>query len=422
MEQTKDVKEIILIQERYKVSKSNLLIDSIYNLTSLEQKVLISMISLLSPETDDFLTYKVPLSVLKGIIGTDSKAFHKQIKDLTFSILTKPFWYKDKDTGREIQGTFFSTIEYNKGVLEVEFSPKVKALLLNLKSNFTTYMLGFAVKLKSKYSIRLYELLKKNERLGSVSFKIEELKSILAIDNQYKLYGHFKDRVLETSRKEINKHTDIKFRIVEDKQGGKKVISIKFIISENKKNIKGTPDLLGREESSYSIEKQLTDLKVYPKLAREIINKYHTKIIEDKLKQYKFEYSINPEKINEKGSGAYLYEMITKDFINNDYEGHKLAKVKKEKKQFEKEEKKRVENLEKEYELYIENSCEDYKLLDLKDKREIDNIVENQMEETDYIKGSSDLFQLTVSRLRRQAIKDFKRKELGSFEEWCSNR
>lgn len=64
--------------------------------------------------------------------------------------------------------------------------------------------------------------------------EISELKTILGIEKtKYKLYGHFKNKVLEIAEREINEKTDILIQIEEIKTG-RKITAIKFLISAKK--------------------------------------------------------------------------------------------------------------------------------------------------------------------------------------------
>jgi len=93
-----------------------------------------------------------------------------------------------------------------EGIVEMEFSPYLKPYLLQLKKRFTSYKLQDVIQLKSAYSVRIYELLKQYETLGQRIFTIDELRYILAIqENEYKLYHQFKQRILLHSQNEIKK-------------------------------------------------------------------------------------------------------------------------------------------------------------------------------------------------------------------------
>lgn len=121
-----------------------------------------------------------------------------------------------------------------QGKIELSFDPKLKPYLLKLKDNFTTYKLENVIRLKSFYSIRIYELLKQYEKLKERTFSITQLREYLCINNeQYPLYANFKQKVLNIAKNELKDKSDIYFDFEEIKQS-RKIEKIKFIIRKNK--------------------------------------------------------------------------------------------------------------------------------------------------------------------------------------------
>ena len=104
-----------------------------------------------------------------------------------------------------------------KGYLEIFYNPRIKSLLTDLKEHFTSYYLEKTVNFNSVYSVRVYELCimyykKLSKKNKSIKFRITivELKGLLMLTSEYKLFFNFKNRVLEKSKVEINKHSDLK--------------------------------------------------------------------------------------------------------------------------------------------------------------------------------------------------------------------
>ena len=420
IEEIKDLQTVDKIEDYYKVSKSNILIDSAYSLSANEQKVLLTAISLINPEDNDFKPYRVSVSAIREILGITNNSFYNQIKGMTENIINNSFTYKDTESKRQLQvPSWFATCEYfdGEGVIEFEFSPKVKRLLLQLRKNFTSYMLSYAVKLKSKYSIRIYEILKKIENMKSVVFYIDEIKNILSIDSQYKQYNHFKINVLEKARKEINKSTDIRFSYKELKTG-RKIDRIKFNVSKNKQNIKQKDkiDLFELNETGY----KLINYNVSQYKAREIMKGYQEEYIQERIKQFEFELKNNIDKINEIGKGKYLFNLIKhKDWVNDKYEEHKKELLRKAKEKEERAEKMGLKRLVKEYEKYIDTFVKSYDDLEIEQQKIIDNVVNKEYSK--YI-GNKVWKENTLNDLRKELIDEAIRneiiKELPSFEEW----
>lgn len=107
--------------------------------------------------------------------------------------------------------------------------------MLQLRSMFTQYKLANILSMKSKYSPRIYEILKCNEfkKQGFIEIEIEDLRKLIKAYDVYPKYNDFKRHVIERSQKELNKISDISFEFEEIKTG-RKVTSIRFYIKSNK--------------------------------------------------------------------------------------------------------------------------------------------------------------------------------------------
>jgi plasmid replication initiation protein len=134
------------------------------------------------------------------------------------------------DDGRETVVSWIERPYINKknGTIQIKLDELMKPYLLQLKKRFTSYSLYFTLAMQSKYSIRLYELLKSYQNLGQCEFEIDRLKSILAAE-KYELFANLKQKVLNISLREINDYGDILVSYELEKQG-RKFHKIKFTI------------------------------------------------------------------------------------------------------------------------------------------------------------------------------------------------
>ena len=85
------------------------------------------------------------------------------------------------------------------------------------------------LKIKSFASIRMYELLKQYENIGKRRFELEELKTILKVEQKYKFYADFKRYIVHRAKKDLEAYADICFTFEEIKKG-KKVDTLVFHI------------------------------------------------------------------------------------------------------------------------------------------------------------------------------------------------
>jgi len=165
----------------------------------------------------------------------NNKNFHKALKDVCNSFMTKVITIESQEDESWLKVNWFSRIRYEEKTQQIILGSDKELLpyLLELKGYFTEYKLWNAIRLKSAYSIRIYELLKQYEKIGRREIELDQLKEILSIPKTaYKLYADFKRKIILLAQKEINGNTDIKFEFEENKWS-RQVHSITFNIYQN---------------------------------------------------------------------------------------------------------------------------------------------------------------------------------------------
>ncbi len=210
------------------VVKKNPLVNARYKLNPLELKIILSVVGMIDKDDSDFWTYQIK--------AKDLADDYKDVKRSCRSLMQKVF---EIDTGDGwIMMSWFSSIEYKhkSGLIQCHFDPKLKPYLLQLKDNFTAYTLKSVLPMRSSYSIRIYELLKQYETIGSRVFNLDELLQVLQVPKSYHVWRDFNKRVLEPAEKEINKHSDIKISYQPVKTG-RKITAINFRIAPNLKKL-----------------------------------------------------------------------------------------------------------------------------------------------------------------------------------------
>lgn len=123
------------------------------------------------------------------------------------------------------------------------FSYSIAEYLFELKDKFIAYHIKNIMPMRSKYSIRLYELLKQYEKIGERTFDIDEFREkigtrVYIVDNKtgekkilqddYKDFRNLKKWVIEKAVEEVNKYSDIKITDVEYHRKGRKIGFITF--------------------------------------------------------------------------------------------------------------------------------------------------------------------------------------------------
>ncbi len=240
-------KKIEINKERTElVVKSNEIIRNIrYSLSATEMKILAYVISKIVAEDTDlkkvrFRIYDyMEVAGLNKIGGSDYRRLKKSIQELR----DKSWWIKEGNT--ETLFAWFDTAKIDKNTKEVELtlSESLTPYLVQLKSNFSKYELINVLCLKSKYSIRLYEIFKSYLWLGKWEVKVEDLRTLINMSDRYKDFTEFKRNILNPSIREINKYTDLTVELTDTIKSGRSIDLLKFSIIE-KKGVQLTLDLL----------------------------------------------------------------------------------------------------------------------------------------------------------------------------------
>ena len=251
------------MREKNLVSKSNELINTRYNLNLQEQKLILTLASMVQPDDSDFKSYNFKVKEFMDLLEIKDKSTYKNLDKVIKSLMEKTFVIK-KESGEYVRLAWLSSAKYFKGNVTLEFSANLKPYLLMLKENYTSYKLENILKLKSCYSVRLFEILKSNLYKNILIIDIENLKYLLQADKKtYNLYGKFKEKILLKAQIELKEKTDIYFEFEEIKTG-RKVTSLKFIIKSNKNNKKLLSDNLNDisvENSEIMSDKNVLILK-----------------------------------------------------------------------------------------------------------------------------------------------------------------
>ena len=220
------------------IRKSNELVQRArYKLDVLGQKLLLFLISRIKPEDTEFQEEEIPISEICEILDiNDSGKNYQDIKEALSSLLSDSarIWIPiDDDHIMPLTWIDPPVINKKTGRVTVKLNDKMRPYLLDLKANFTKFELIYTLKFKSKYSVRLYEIVKSyhyhDDQPRIQVLSVDDLRVILDAEN-YSQYRDFKKRVLTIAIAEINRFTDRNLDVREIKSG-RKVLELEFTIS-----------------------------------------------------------------------------------------------------------------------------------------------------------------------------------------------
>ena len=216
------------------VAQNNSLIDAPKDLSLLEYKLFLTVVSKIDPTCDEIPSFSISAEEFSRIIGLqNNSSMYRDLQKAADKLMKRVAHVYDPELNVTINVnlTRKSLYWHEQGRIEIHLSKDIKPFLLHLQKEFTQYKLSNISHLSSLYAIRLYELLKKQEILGKRIFELQDLREKLGVSkNQYIRFADLKKRVLDIAQREINDKTDliVYYSLKKERQ---KVVAIKFDIS-----------------------------------------------------------------------------------------------------------------------------------------------------------------------------------------------
>lgn len=214
------------------VRKSNALTSAAHRLTAAEQRIVLCAISQVTAMrvVSDEVLYKVSTHDLVAA-GLNQKHASEVLHNACEQLFSRAVTVIAED-GKPITTRWLQSLrdpsKTDGSWAELRFSKDLIPYLSNLSEQFTQYNLRDAVSLSSAYAVRIFELMMQYRTIGSRVISLEELRSILMLENKYQVFSDFRKRVLDTSIEQINEKTGIKAKY-ELMRTGRKITHIKLI-------------------------------------------------------------------------------------------------------------------------------------------------------------------------------------------------
>lgn len=242
-------KNVLAVKDNSFVIQSNRLIEAHYRLNFQEKRLVLWLIKEIRPDDIDFRKYAVKISEFADFMGLSADNQYDEMKKLTKFLTTRSIELYDpqiRDT-RQMAWLSFAHWEPAKGICSVQFHPELKPYLLKLTEHYTKTKYSEFLGLSSGYSIRIFELLNQYESIGRRTTKIEDIKKWCGIGvEEYVLYGHLKERVIEKAKMDINNQTEYEVDYTEIKES-RKVVSLEWSIKK-----RSNKHILAKIEGDYS--------------------------------------------------------------------------------------------------------------------------------------------------------------------------
>jgi len=229
------------LQNNHRITKRHVLNEMRANSMTLQELRFFSIyLSRINPKDVNTRVVRFSLFDFQTIMELDSKIKIDYMKRVTESLLGKVVNVPE-DGGGYTAFQLFKKCKvyrdaYGEWYVEIDAHDDALPLLFEFKDRFFSYQLWNALRLKSSNQLRMYEILKQYEKIGSRVLGLEELKELLGVGKkEYPRFGDFKNRVLDACQQALKETTDIKFTYEpygKKGQGGK-ILSLKFNIEKN---------------------------------------------------------------------------------------------------------------------------------------------------------------------------------------------
>ena len=222
------------------VVRRNDLIFGSLKLSLQEMRLFLWLVSEVGKDDEDFKRYRIAVSDFCELVGLEGQDLYGRMSEITGNMIKRVVKLHDIDEKVLRQRPLVSAADYRygEGFVELELHRDLKPYLLNLKEQFSQINLETAIRLKSFYSIRLYEILKAEEYKGpTMRIAVAELRRLMGVEvDQYDRWDNFKARVLEPASKELNNRTELAVKYTAERKGHS-VDQIVFNVANRGKSI-----------------------------------------------------------------------------------------------------------------------------------------------------------------------------------------
>ena len=255
------VKHNAIIQKnKYQVAKN-----AGNSLSLLEQKVLLYVISRIKPDDTELKEQVFDIAEFCRVCGIQPGGEnYPYLKDVIAKLKSRVMWLVAEDSETTVSWIDKATIYKKSGKVKIRLDEDLKPYLLMLSKNYTAFPLHNIIKMKTKYGIMLYELLKSVANLGKyIEFSVDEIKEHLDCVN-YDNFANFKRRVLLPALADVNTYTELKVE-VDYKKTGRVNTHLLFTIS-NLNQSQEPADIEEAHRRYYNTDRELYQMSFFDSL------------------------------------------------------------------------------------------------------------------------------------------------------------
>jgi plasmid replication initiation protein len=231
MDEKRKKREVVFNEEHH-VDVKNEFITADYpeKVTAADMKMLRFIISQCQQGDREFFEYEFSAADIAEFLNMDKFNLYREARDMTEKRLFNCNLRIGAEEDHELIH-LFKKCKYRKGLFTMQMDDEAARLFLDLTKNFTEIPIAPILMMKNKNSIRIYELICQkfmskypyNRNAKVITISLEELRTVTDALNKksYDHAGHFKDKILKPSIKEIETAADWKIEVKDLKRSRK---------------------------------------------------------------------------------------------------------------------------------------------------------------------------------------------------------
>ena len=205
------------------VTMSNMLTRASYSLSLSEKRLLMLAITCLDNASDESQIIRIKPGEYAAFYALNNTGAYRTLKRAVENLWTRTLVTDDNTKYRWI-----ITSKYEDGFVELEFHPRLRPHLIQLKNQFTQYFLHRAADFKLLYTWRLFELIMQFKSTGYLKIELDEFKKIMDVPSAYdRDFGLVRSKVIAPAITEIKEKDGLKITWKPIKTG-RKVTTLEF--------------------------------------------------------------------------------------------------------------------------------------------------------------------------------------------------
>jgi len=223
------------------VTKANALVQASYRLSLNEQRLVLACVSQLDsrkplPKDNLFTLWAADFAETYAIPVDQA---YEALNEASTSLYERDVKVFDGKVKERFRWVYHVKYYPGEGKVCLGFSQTIMPYLSLLNKQFTSYQMANVAKLRSTYSIRLYEFLIQYRSTGKLIITLDDLKQRLELDGRYDRFSNIKMRILDPAVKELKEKSNlvINWRVIKK---GRTVDRLEFTFEET--GVQAMPD------------------------------------------------------------------------------------------------------------------------------------------------------------------------------------